>query len=224
MVTAAAAFAQDAETLIKQVKDKLDKVRDYKAQALIKTDVPFIRMPQSAVDVYYKRPDKLRVKKEGGVSVLPKEGISININTLLSGNQFTAVPGGDAQLAGAPVKVIKLLPADENSDILLITFYIDHRNLLIRKATTTSRSNGTYDMEMEYGRYEGWGLPDKVSFVFNLKEYNLPKGMTLDYEGGTRPPPSKAKQSQKGKIEVSYLGYEINKGVPDAVFADKAKG
>jgi hypothetical protein len=211
-------MAQDADALVKQVRDKLNKVQDYKAQAVVKTDVPFIRMPQSAVDVYYKRPDKFRVKKEGGISVLPKEGISININSMLSGSKFTAVPGGDAQLGGQPVKVIKLLPLDESTDVVLTTLYIDDKNLLIRKSTTTTRDNGTYEMEMDYGKFSTWGLPDKVVFTFNLKEYNLPKGMTLEYEGGDKPEPSKAK-SQKGKIEVRYLGYDINKGIKDDVFA-----
>jgi hypothetical protein len=217
---AVASFAQDADALVKRVRDKLNKVQDYTAQAIIKTDVPFIRMPQSAVDVYYKRPDKFRVKKEGGISVLPKEGISININSLLSGSKFTAVPGGDAQLAGSPVKIVKLLPLDESTDVVLMTLYIDDKNFLIRKATTTTRDNGTYEMEMEYGKFSAWGLPDKVSFIFNLKDYNLPKGMTMEYEGGTRPAPStNSAKSQKGKIEIRYSNYHINEGVKDEVFA-----
>lgn len=210
--------AQDATALVKQVRDKLLKVQDYKAQAVIKTDVPFIRMPQSDVDVYYKRPDKFRIKKEGGISILPKGGGSININALLSSNRFTAVAGGDAKLGGAPVKVVKLLPLEENSEVVLTTLYIDEKNALIRKATSTTRDNGTYEMEMEYGKFAGWGLPDKVIFVFNTKDYKLPKGMTLEYEGGSKPTASTSNKETKGRIEVRYANYIINKGVADAVF------
>lgn len=209
--------AQDANTLVKQVRDKLMKVQDYKAQAVIKTDVPFIRMPQSAVDVYYKRPDKFRVKKEGGISILPKGGISININALLSSDKFTAVAAGDTKLGSTPVKVIKLLPLEENSEVVLTTLYVD-KDALIRKTSSTTRDNGTYEMEMEYGKFADWGLPDKVVFVFNTKDYKLPKGMTLEYEGGNKPAPASTNKEQKGRIEVRYANYIINKGIPNSVF------
>ena len=210
--------AQDANILVKQVKDKLLKVQDYKAQAVIRTDVPFIRMPQSAVDVYYKRPDKFRVKKEGGISILPKGGVSININSLLSGDKYTAVAAGDAKLGNTPVKIIKLLPLDETSEVVLTTLYVDQL-ALIRKLTSTTRDNGTYEMEMEYGKFADWGLPDKVVFVFNTKDYKLPKGMTLEYEGGNKPTPaSTPNKEQKGRIEIKYSNYIINKGIADAIF------
>ena len=106
-----------------------------------------------------------------------------------------------------------------NSETVLTTLYIDEKNLLIRKVTTTTRDNGTYEIEMEYGRFAQWGLPDKVIFVFNTKGYQLPKGMTLEYEPGAKPPSSTApNKEQKGRIEIRYTGYDINKGVSDEVF------
>ena len=217
---ATAASAQDAAALIKQVREKLLKVQDYKAQAVLKTDVPFIKIPQSDVEVYFKRPDRFRIKKKDGVSIMPKGGVSINLNSLLSENKFTAVPGGETKLGSTPVKVVKLLPLEENSEVVLTTLYIDDKNALIRKATNTTRDNGTYEMEMEYGKFANWGLPDKVIFVFNTKEYKLPKGMTLEYEGGSKPPTPQqsGNKDQKGRIEVSYSNYIINKGISDSVF------
>src|SRR5215213_11828627 len=122
--------AQNADALVKQVSNKLAKVQDYKASAMLKTNVPFIRIPESEVDVYFKQPDKFRIKKEGGISVLPKGGVSINLNSLLAGNKFTAVSGGDASVSGQPVKVIKLLPLDESSEVVLTTLYIDEKKQL----------------------------------------------------------------------------------------------
>jgi outer membrane lipoprotein-sorting protein len=218
MAGAGAVKAQNADALIKQVKDKLEKVQDYRASAILKTNVPFIRIPESEVDVYYKRPDKFRIKKEGGVSVLPKGGVSINLNSLLAGNNFTAVPGGDVSIGGQIAKVIKLLPMDESNEVVLTTLYIDDKKQLIRKATTTTRDNGTYEMEMEYGKYADWGLPDKVVFTFNTKNYSLPKGMTLDYEGSDKPPVNKTGKETKGRIEIKYNSYIVNKGVAESVF------
>ena len=64
-----ASSQQEAE-LVKKVKAKLDRVRDYTAQGKMKIDVSFIDAPDSKVTVYYQRPDKFKVKKDGGISIL----------------------------------------------------------------------------------------------------------------------------------------------------------
>ena len=118
---------------------------------------------------------------------------------------------------GQKVRVIKLLPQDENADLVLSTLYIDESRLLILKARTTTRENGTYEVEMTYGKYVAWSLPDKVVFTFNTKDYKLPKGITFDYDDGSvkKQPGAGA---TKGKVELDYSSYIINKGVPDSVF------
>jgi hypothetical protein len=58
-----------------------------------------------------------------------------------------------------------------------------------------------------------------VIFSFNTKDYKLPKGITFDYDDGSKKEtnPDKLK-NKKGKVEIVYSGYMINKGVPDSVF------
>ncbi len=121
--------------------------------------------------------------------------------------------------AGTNLRIIKLLPKDENADVVLSTVYIDETLSLIKKAKTTTKENGTYELEMTYGKYASYGLADKVVFSFNTKDYKLPKGITFDYDDGTRrqETPDKLK-NKKGKVEISYSSYTINKGVPDSVF------
>jgi hypothetical protein len=213
-----AAVAQDAAALVKKVKAKLDKVSDYQAQGKIKTDVAFLKIPVSNVQVYYKKPNRFKIKREGGISLLPKGGVSVNMNSLLTTENFTAVAAGDATVNGVAVKVVKLLPLDENSDVVLTTMYIDESNLLVRKVSSTTRENGTYDMEMNYGKYADWGLPDKVIFSFNTKNYKLPKGVTMEYDNGADKKKAEEQLNKKGKIEISYSQYTINKGVDDGVF------
>ena len=111
--------------------------------------------------------------------------------------------------------MVKLLPLSENSDVVLTTMYIDEKNLLIRKASTTTKESGTYDMEMSYGKYSQWGLPDKVVFSFNTKDYKLPKGITFEYDDGSKRP--ELPKNKKGRVEIIYSSYVINKGVSDAL-------
>lgn len=207
--------AQDATALVKKVKAKLDKVNDYVADGRMKTDVAFIKAPAGKVKVYYKKPNKFKLKRDGGISILPKGGVSVNMSSVLMATNYTAIPSGESVVDGVKVKVIKLLPGDDNSDVVLTTLYIDESNLLIRKANTTTRENGTYEMQMSYGKFADYGLPDKVVFAFNTKDYKIPKGVTLEFETGDAP---KQLQNKKGRVEISYSSYIINKGVPDAEF------
>ena len=72
---------------------------------------------------------------------------------------------------------------------------------------------------MTYSKYAAWGLADKVSFQFNTKDYKLPKGITFDYDDGSKKKnPSDKLKNKKGEVEIVYSSYIINKGVSDTVF------
>lgn len=217
LVTVAHSFAQDEGELIKKVKAKLDRVNDYVAQGKMKMDVSFIDAPDSKVTVYYKKPDRFKVVKAGGISILPRGGVSVNMGTLLQNENYDIVRGKDAQIHGINTKMVKLLPQDENSDIVLTTLYIEEKNLVIRKAMVTTKENGSYEIELSYGKYIDWGLPDEVIFSFDAKEYKIPKGITFEYEKGDKKKVNTSK-NKKGKVEISYSSYIINKGIDDKVF------
>lgn len=213
-------FAQNESALIKAVKAKLDKVSDYQANGRMSVDVSFINAPASNVIIYYKKPDQFKVNKEGGISILPKGGVSVNINSLLTGDNYAVVPAGSSVIKGITTKVIKLLPLAENSEVVLTTLYIDEKALLIRKATVTTKESGSYEMELDFGKYAAWGLPDKMVFLFNTKDYKMPKGLTFEYEKGNTKK-EKTLKNKKGRVEVNYNSYIINKGISDKVFAGK---
>ena len=213
-------YAQDAHALVQKVKARLDKVNDYKAEGRMKMDVSFIDAPPSKIEIFYKKPNRFKVKKDGGISILPKGGVSINLGSLLSSQEFDVVPRKDTVMNGSTLKVVKLLPADENSDVVLTTLYIDERSVVVRKATIATRESGSYEIDLSYGKYLDWGLPDKVIFSFNTKDYKLPKGITFEYEKGGKKKVEDMK-NKKGRVEITYSSYVINKGVDDKVFAGK---
>jgi len=212
-----AASAQDMTPLIKKVKAKLDQVNDYIAEGVLKTDVTFIKAPAGKVKVYYKKPDKFKLKKDGGISILPKGGVSINIGNMIMLDSFVALAAGQVVIDGFKTEVVKLLPVNESSNIVLSTLYIDAANLLVRKTNITTKDNGTYEVAFTYGKYSNYGLPDKLIFSFNTKDYKLPKGITLEFDEGENTATDKLK-NKKGKVEITYNSYLINKGVDDSVF------
>lgn len=210
--------AQDVTALVQKVKAKLDLVNDYTAEGKMKTDVAFIKAPIGKIKVYFKKPNKFKLQRNGGISILPKGGVTLNMSNLIATNQYVALFAGETVLAGVPVKVVKLLPTNENSDVVLSTLYIDEPNLLIKKAATTTKENGSFEVEMTYANYAQYGLPDKVIFSFNAKDYKIPKGITLEFEDTEKKSPAELLKGKKGRIELLYSRYDINKGIADAVF------
>ncbi len=209
--------AQDANALVKQVKAKLEKVKDYSANASLRTDVPFLKVPVAEVQVYFKLPNQFRITKEKGISILPKGGVSVSMQNILADPNFVAIDAGVENLNGKPVRVVRVLPGNTNNEVVLTILYIDEKNLLVRKAITTTKDNGTYTVEMSYGKWMQYALPDKTLFTFNTKDYKLPKGVTMEFDDGERPDANRL-SDKKGYVEISYLDYTINKGVPDSYF------
>ncbi|RYY56691.1 MAG: hypothetical protein EOO09_05515 [Chitinophagaceae bacterium] len=211
--------AQTAEELVLAVKAKVDKANDYEAKGKMKTNVAFIKAPVAEIRVYFKKPNKLRVKNESGISFIPKGSVNINL-----GNVFANTDGYDildvGKEAATGLRMVKLLPRDDNADVVLSTLYIDEKLKLVRRAKTTTRENGTYELELTYGKYAEYALADKVIFSFNTKDYKLPKGVTFDYDDGTKKTPAAADKAKdnRGRVEITYSSYTINKGIPDSVF------
>ena len=211
---------ENVNALIQKVNAKIEKVNDYTAEGKMKTKVVFLKVPVSAVKIYFKKPNRLKIKNEKGISFVPKGAVSINISNIVNGEKYTALDAGMDKIGNTAVRVVKLLPVDDNADIVLSTIYIDETNLLIKKAKTTTRENGSYELEMTYGKYSSYGLPDKIIFTFNTKEYKLPKGITFDFDDGEAAKKSvpKGLNKNQGRAEITFDSYIINKGVSDAVF------
>lgn len=212
------AASQDINGLILKARQKIDRVNDYEAAARMKTNVTFLKVPIATVKVYFKKPNLLKVKSEKGISFIPKGAVSINMNSILGSTDYTVIDAGKDKVGNTAVRVARLLPNDDNSDVVLSTVYIDELTSLILKAKTTTKENGTYELEMSYGKYASFGLPDKIIFSFNTKDYKLPKGVTFDFDDGTSKTPADKTKAKKGRAEITFSSYTINKGLPAAVF------
>jgi outer membrane lipoprotein-sorting protein len=206
------------DPLIEKVAQKLALVNDYVAEGTMKTDVSFIKASLGKVKIYFKKPNLLKVKKEGGISLLPRGGVSLTINTLLNTKGYTAIPVGMQILNGKNVRVIKLIPNDDNLDWVISTLWIDPVDALVYKTATTTKESGSYEITMQYGAYAPQGLASKIIFSFNTKDYKLPNGITLEFGDDEPVSKQKALKNKKGTIEITYNKYTINKGIPNNIF------
>jgi len=214
---ASVSFSQDVSILVEKTRKKIEQVNSYEADGTMKTNVSFLKVPQAKVKIYFKKPDKLKIKNENGISLVPKSILGIGLNSLLKGD-FTTLDAGSDNVNNIPVKVVKLIPVDDNAPIILSTVYIDPVHLVILKAKITTKESGTYEIEMNYGKYINYALPDRITCTFNIKDYKLPKGVTLDYDDGSKKNTGQKLQDTRGKVEITYASYEVNKIIPDTVF------
>ncbi len=211
--------AQDINVLVQKVKDKINLVNDYSADAKMKTNISFLKVPVASVKLYFKKPDQLKIINEKGISFIPKGAVNMNMNNIFSSGKYTVLDAGGDKIGQTVVKVVKLLPEDENADVVLSTLYIDAAKEVILKTKTTTRDNGTYELEMIYGKYINYGLPARIIFTFNTKDYKMPRGITFDFEDGSKKKNTDDKLKNKtGRIELTVNNYIINKGIAAAVF------
>ena len=211
-------FAQEVNNLVNKLKAKMELINDYTVEAKMRTNVAFIKAPIGKVKIYFKKPDQLKIVREKGISILPKGGSTINFFSTLNFTNTSIIDAGNTVVSGTNTKVVKLLPLSENSDIIITTLYIDEQNLLIKKSATTTKENGSFEMEMFYNNYQNIGLPDKMILSFNVKDYKMPKGITLDIDDDLSKEEKSKFQNKKGKVEFIYSNYIINKGIAKGIF------
>ena len=217
---------QSAEDLFYKLRARVTSIRDYTAQVRMNVNVSFMKVPQLAGTLYFKSPDKLKLERAGGLSVLPKGGVTLSMNSLLPEGGVSVIDAGTDVIEGKTVRVIKAVPDGDGSDIVLTKMWVDESQLLVRRAETTTRDNGTVKMDLVFGRYANLALPDRAVLTVDVKEYRMPKGVTMDY--GTSQAVDKDNRENKGKrrkgtIRVEYLSYKVNTGLSDAIFAEPKK-
>ncbi len=216
------AQADSAAVLFENLRSRLDVIKDYVADVRVKIDIAFMKVPPLDGKLYFKAPDKMKLERKGGVSILPKNNVSLTLNSMFPTGDVTVIDAGTDVINGQTVKVIKVIPLQDAGQIILTKIWVDvARNLALRTETTT-RDNGTVKMDLAFGNYTRLGLPDKVIVYLDVKEYKLPKGVTMDYDASQQVKPAAKgdKKRQKGKIEINYLKYEVNKGLSDKIFIE----
>lgn len=207
-----------ADELINSVIKNFDRVKDYEVDVEIKVDVEFLKVPDSKAKIFFKQPDKIRLKSEG-FALLPREGLDFSPSALTK-KDYTAIYEQDVLYNGKITSIVKIIPVGEQSNIILSTLWIDPLDKVIRKVESTTKTNGTFTIELSYDNSFPFPLPEKMVFSFNVDKLNLPKTFSAD----GLPPSKKKKLSDgptKGFVVVSYSNYKVNKGLSDSVFQEE---
>ena len=198
------------------VVQKMSKVKDYSAEANIRSDIPMIRILPVNAKVYFKQKDKFKVESTG-IVLLPKQGFNDFYKIISDSTTYTAVLTGQEKILVVPVQVINIIPALDTSDLILAKLWIDAANNLVLKSQLTTRTNGTMLIEYTYGAQKTYGLPDKLVFTVDVKKFKIPKGVATDLNKPSAPKPSTGK-TKNGQIFINLTNYKVNGGISDAIF------
>jgi len=214
-----------AQELFYKMRSRLESVQDYVADVRMKINISFMRVPTLYGKLYFKSPDKMKLERNGGISILPKKSISLTLNNLVPAGNATVIDAGKETIDGKKLRVIKVVPESDKTDIVLTKIWVDEERQLALRTETTTRDNGTISMDLSFGKYAQLALPDHVTFYVDVKDFKVPKGVTMDYDTGEEAIVKKSGNGKpkKGTIRIDYLRYEINKGLSDAIFTEEKK-
>ncbi len=210
----------DAKHLIRTLNQQFAKVHDYSADVLMQFNLPGVKMNDMQGKVFYKKPDKFRIKAKG-IFFLPKQNPMQQIGAILQDtNSYTAVISGYEKIQNSECAVVNIIPLRQDVDLILGKFWIKTINPQVVKSQITSKQNGTVESESKYNDKISSHLPSSIFVTMEMNKIKMPKMMAADLNKKSSPKTSSGLQKEKGKIELHFSNYKINTKLSDAVFVD----
>ena len=210
-----AAQNNNPDEIIKNLKSEFARVKDYQVNVKIKVDASMLKMPEMNAEFYFKQPDKTHITSSS-FAMIPKQGVNFSPVSFLKG-EYKAVFARNENVDGRNLAVIKVIPLNESSDVLLTTIWVDQKKNVVRKLESTAKGSGTFNVDFSYDENMEYPLPSKIIFSFNLDKKGLPKDSNKE---------SKRRRHNfvsgiKGKVILTYTNYKVNIDLPDALFEKK---
>lgn len=209
---------QSPQQLISAVYHSFHRVVDYSADVRMDFDIPSVRIKSLGGRVFFKQPDRFRVRTSG-IVFLPKQNPYYAMNFLSDSTAYTAVATGAERIGATDCKVVTVLPL-KDGDIILGKFWIDPVRQRVVRTQLTTRSNGLIQMDNTYSA-QAYPVPDQILFTVDMTKFKVPKAISVDIN--SKAAAGDYNQKGVGHITLSFSGYKINQKLPDSVFTDQTK-
>ncbi len=201
----------NADELLKMIKENYERIKDYEANAEIKVNLDFIKVPEMNAKVFYKSPDKFKLDSKD-FAMLPKQAINFTPANI-GGENFTAVFIKNENMNGKDLNVIKVIP-NEDSEILASTLWIDSNAKTLNKIESITQK-GSLKVNLNYDSKINYPLPVLVSIEMDFPEFRVNSERQKNQAKGN------SADKDSGKITIKYSDYKINKGIDDKIFEKK---
>jgi outer membrane lipoprotein-sorting protein len=191
-----------AEVVLKNLQKKVNSTGKYEVDINIKIDVKFIKIKNRTGKMFFYPPDSIRFKIDG-FAFLPKKGFNSQLTSLTSQN-VTALSMGQEKVNGILCEVIKVIPLDINSEIVLAQIWVDKTKNRMMKMTTITKSQGSSSTDFEYAVQNKYDLPSKMTISFEIKNQKLPSSFTGDFDQIDE---QVIPESDNGSVTISYSNF-----------------
>ena len=164
-------IAQDAKEVIRRCNKNLLQIKDYNCKAHIDFDIPGLNIEKIDGTIYYKRPNKFRIKSNG-IIFLPKQNPNQILSILADTTSFMPVFIAKETVNGLLCDAVQMVPLKEN-DIAVAKIFVDTKGY-IQKAEITSKENGTATVTNKFDATSKYGMPCQtlISFDVLFKAYH----------------------------------------------------
>ena len=228
--------AKDAESksavqrLISNTQDQFEKARDYQVTMTIELKVPGFRMPRKRYTVFFKQPDKLKIKSRG-FGMLPKTGLFTsprdNFDNLKNMKLIKASQEvGVAYIKGdVIIDSLKLKMPNEYAKLGFrpsVTVKIDTINWVIDNIVTELDTLKLVEITNNYKSFNGqYIMPVESKVQYYVKDAKLSSWLKNDITSIVgQNPISQDSDMVEGKISITYTDYIINEGIKNSLFED----
>ena len=221
-------YLTDVEMVVDKTQKQFEKAFDYQVTMKIELKVPGFRMPKKKYKVFFKQPNKLKIKSRG-FGMLPKTGIftspkdnfdNLKNMRLISTNN----DNGQVYIKGEViVDSLKLKMPNEYAKLGFrptVTVKIDTNNWVINNIITELDTLKLVEIKNTYKKVDNnYIMPSASTVQYFIKDAKLSGWLKKDITSIVgKNPLEKSNDMVEGKISIIYEDYIINKGIKDKIF------
>ena len=221
------------EYIIKKTDDQFREINNYQVDMVISIAIPAFRMPKKKYKVYFKQPDKIKVKSRG-FGLLPKTGMFTsplenfsNLSNIRFSKDFSRTNLNEIMLVGD--LVLDSLALDVPNEYARLTFKptvdvkVDTQNWVITQVLTKIDTVKIMEINNFYDVVDdSFYMPIRSTVEYYVKDARLSKWINKDIGTimGNNHNMNIESDMVKGLISVNYAKYRVNRGIKDSIFED----
>ena len=221
-------YLTDVERVVDKTQKQFEKAFDYQVTMKIELKVPGFRMPKKKYKVFFKQPNKLKIKSRG-FGMLPKTGIFTspkdNFDNLKNMRLISTNNNSEQVYIKGEVIVdsLKLKMPNEYAKLGFkptVTVKIDTNNWVINNIITELDTLKLVEIKNTYKKVDNnYIMPSASTVQYFIKDAKLSGWLKKDITSIVgKNPLEKSNDMVEGKISIIYEDYIINKGIKDKIF------
>ncbi len=225
-------YSNDGESInriINNTERKYRLVNDYEVKMVISMSIPAFRMPKKKYHIFFKQPNKIKIKSRG-FGVMPRTGMFTspienfdNLTDLKIKNKYNQPHKNRIVISGN--LILDSLELEMPNDYAKLTFkptvdvVIDTSKWVITRVTTKIDTVKIMEIKNRFDFVDkDFYLPVESKVEYYVKDARLSKWMKKDIGLFIGDQKNISGDMVKGLITVLYDNYKVNRGIKDSVF------